>query len=158
MVAAASVGATDVHIDASQSPALFRLASERLNATFKPELDHKILTAISPSGVIAQAVFTDIVVGLRAELSLWANPVHGLWGRQLIRQVCKTAFIDFRCKRLHACTRVGNRQAQATLQKMGFVIEAHMERWYPDDDGLMFKMMLPNCRWLAPKRETNTDC
>ena len=37
-------------IDASQSPALFRLASERLQATYRAEWDHKILSVISPSG------------------------------------------------------------------------------------------------------------
>lgn len=138
-------------IDASQSPALFRLASERLQSTYRAEWDHKILSVISPSGVLAQAVFTDILVGVRAELSVWIEPEHGLAGRRFLRQVCKTAFVDFRCQRLHAVTKLGNRQVQALLQKMGFVVEAHLERWYPDDHGIMFKMMLPHCRWLARK-------
>ena len=138
-------------IDATQSSALFRLASEQLQATYRADWDHKILTVISPAGVVAQAVFTDIVVGLRAELHVWARADHGLCGRRLLRQVCKTAFIDFQCKRLHAVTRLGNRQAHAVLQKMGFVIEAHLQGWYPDDHGLMFKMLLPDCRWLTRK-------
>jgi hypothetical protein len=78
-------------IDASQSPALFRLASERLQGTYRADWDHKILSVISPKGVLAQAVFTDIVVGLRAELSMWIEPEHGLAGRRFLRQVCKAA-------------------------------------------------------------------
>lgn len=136
-------------IDATQNPALFRLASDRLRATYRADLGHKILSLISPSGVIAQAVFTDIVVGLRAELSMWAADQHGLAGRRLIRQVCKTAFIDFQCKRLHAVTRHGNRRAQDVMIKMGFVPEANLEGWYHDDHGVMFKMTLPMCRWLG---------
>lgn len=137
-----------MRIDVSQSPALFRYASDKLGGHYAHEFGHRIITAIGDHGIVAQAVFTSIRHGCKCELTLWAEPEHGLAGRQFLRQVCKSAFIDMQCKRMHAITAWNNRRAQAVLQKMGFVVEAHLERWFPDDHGLMFKLMLPHCRWL----------
>lgn len=146
-----------MHIDVNQSPALFELASKRLGGHYRKDLGHAILSAISPAGVVAQAVLTGICPGVKCELTLWAERDHGLAGRRLLRQVCHVAFIQFQCKRMHAVTGLNNRRAQAVLKKMGFEVEAYLEAWFGTDHGVMFKMMLPSAeRWLQPEK-THAD-
>ena len=137
-----------MHVDASQSPVLFELASERLGAIYRHDWNHRLISEISGGKVVAQAVFTGISPGTKCELSMWVEENHGLAGRQFLRQVFYTAFIDLKCKRLHAVTRMSNRRTQQILTKLGFVAEANLERWFADDHGVMFKMLLPDCRWL----------
>lgn len=141
-----------MHIDASQSPVLFELASERLGGTYRHDWNQRILSAIVDGKVAAQAVLTNICPGVKCELSMWVEREHGLAGRQFLRQLFYTAFIDLKCKRVHAVTRMHNPRARATLEKMGFVPEANLERWFDDDHGVMFKMLLPDCRWLKESR------
>jgi hypothetical protein len=140
-------------IDPSQSPALFKLASEKLGGHYCHEWNHRLLTVMSRSGVLAQAVFTGITPGVKCELSMWAEADHGLAGRRFARQICKSAFVDLGCKRMHAVTRESNTHTQVVLQKMGFVAEARLEAWFGHEHGLMFKMMLPNCRWLSQPKD-----
>lgn len=137
-----------MRLDGTQSTDLFKLASKRLHSMFRHEWGHRLISVFKGSQVIAQAVFTDIGYGVKCEVSIWADP-HGLAGRDFIRQVCKTAFIDFECKRLHAVARDRDARAQACLTTWGFTPEARLEAWFGDDHGIMFKLLAPQCRWLT---------
>lgn len=140
-----------MRIDASQSPALFLLASHRLGGHYRAELNHKLLTAISPAGVIAQAVFTGIAPGIKAELTAWARPDRGLAGRHFLRTVFDVAFRQWKCQRLHAVTRESNTTAQRALIDSGFLFEAPLKQWFGDEDGWMFRMLAHECQWLKEK-------
>jgi hypothetical protein len=137
-----------MRIDVSQSPALFALASERLGGHYRAELNHKLISVISPAGVLAQAVFTGIAPQIKAELTMWARPDRGLAGRLFLRTVFNVVFHQWQCKRLHAVTRESNLQAQRALNDAGFLHEATLRAWFGAEDGLMFRMLATECQWL----------
>ena len=83
-----------MHVDATQSPALFRLASERLGGHYTNDWGHKVLTLIGARGIVAQAVFTGTSPGIKFELTMWATRAMGLGGRQFIRSIFD---VGFRC-------------------------------------------------------------
>jgi len=141
-----------VHIDASQSPALFALASERLGGHYRHDWNHKVLTLIGERGIVSQAVFTGISPGVKAELTMWSDPARGLGGRHFIRTIFAVVFGyadgQWGCDRLHAVTRKSNVVAQKALLDLGFVFESSHEAWFRSEEGLMFRMLRRECRWL----------
>jgi RimJ/RimL family protein N-acetyltransferase len=141
-----------VHIDTSQSAALFKLANERLGGHFSHEKGHKVMTLLGQRGIESQAVFTNVHPGAKAELSLWAAGNRGLAGRRFMRAICRVVFGyadgQWGCARLHAVTRESNTRAQRALIGMGFTFEASLKNWFGDEPGLMFRMLRGECRWL----------
>lgn len=138
-----------MRVDASQSPALFKLASERLGGHYRSDWNHKILSFRSPThGVVAQAVFTGIAPGVKAELTVWSDPSRGLAGKTFLRTIFHIAFVQWECKRLHAVTRESNNAAQDALMAMGFLFEAPLRLWFGTEDGWMFRMLRTECAWL----------
>lgn len=137
-----------MRIDASQSPALFRLASARLGGHYRADWNHKILSAVTAKGIVGQAIFTGISPRRKAELTLWWDGDGSLAGRVFLHTVFDVAFHQWELVRLHAVTRESNNAAQAALQRAGFTFEASLARWFGDEDGWMFYMLRGSCPWL----------
>lgn len=141
-----------MHVDATQSPALFRLASERLGGHYRHEWNHKVLTLIGERGIVSQAVFTGISPGVKFELSMWAHRAIGLGGRHFIRSIFRVGFGladgQWRCQRATAITRASNADAQRALIKLGFTFETDLGRWFGAEDGMCFRMYREDCKWL----------
>lgn len=138
-----------MHVDATQSPALFRLASERLGGHYRHEWNHKVLTLIGTQGIVSQAVFTSISPEVKFELTMWAKPAaRGLGGRHFIRSIFQIGFIQWNCKRATAITRASNADAQRALIKLGFTFETPLRAWFGAEDGMCFYMLRHECRWI----------
>jgi len=137
-----------MHVDATQSPALFRLASERLGGHYRHELNHKVLTLIGARGIVSQAVFTGTSPGIKFELTMWATRAMGLGGRQFIRSIFDVGFRQWQCERATAITRASNAAAQRALVKLGFTFETDLGRWFGAEDGMCFRMYREDCKWL----------
>lgn len=137
-----------MHVDATQSPALFRLASERLGGHYRHELGHKVLTLIGERGIVAQAVFTGTSPGIKFELTMWAHRAMGLGGRHFIRTIFRVGFVEWKCLRATAITRASNADAQRALIKLGFTFETDLGRWFGAEDGMCFRMYREDCKWL----------
>lgn len=138
-----------MHVDATQSPALFRLASERLGGHYRHEWNHKVLTLIGTQGIVSQAVFTSISPEVKFELTMWAKPAaRGLGGRHFIRSIFQVGFMEWGCLRATAITRATNEKAQRALVQLGFTFETDLGRWFGAEDGMCFRMYREDCRWL----------
>lgn len=138
-----------MHVDATQSPALFRLASERLGGHYRHEWNHKVLTLIGERGIVSQAVFTGISPEVKFELTMWATPAaRGLGGRHFIRSIFHIGFIEWKCLRATAITRASNADAQRALIKLGFTFETPLKQWFGAEDGMCFYMLRHECRWI----------
>lgn len=137
-----------MHVDATQSPALFRLASERLGGHYRHELGHKVLTLIGARGIVAQAVFTGTSPGIKFELTMWAHRAMGLGGRHFIRTIFRVGFVEWKCLRATAITRASNADAQRALIKLGFTFETPLKHWFGAEDGMCFYMLRHDCRWI----------
>lgn len=137
-----------MHVDATQSPALFRLASERLGGHYRHELGHKVLTLIGARGIVAQAVFTGTSPGIKFELTMWAHRAMGLGGRHFIRTIFRVGFVEWKCLRATAITRATNEKAQRALVQLGFTFETDLGRWFGAEDGMCFRMYREDCKWL----------
>jgi RimJ/RimL family protein N-acetyltransferase len=131
-----------------QSPALFLLASEKLDGHYRHARGDKVLTSASAAGVHGQAIFTDVAPGIKAELSLWFDRRHASGGRTFLRNVFHVLFVEWDCRRATAVTRESNVDAQRALAKLGFKFEAALEAWYGDEAGWMFRLLREECRWL----------
>ena len=137
-----------MHVDATQSPALFRLASERLGGHYRHELGHKVLTLIGARGIVAQAVFTGTSPGIKFELTMWAHRAMGLGGRHFIRTIFRVGFVEWKCLRATAITRATNEKAQRALVQLGFTFETPLKHWFGAEDGMCFYMLRHDCRWI----------
>ena len=137
-----------MHVDATQSPALFRLASERLGGHYRHEWNHKVLTLIGSRGIVSQAVFTSISPEVKFELTMWAHRAMGLGGRHFIRTIFRVGFVEWKCLRATAITRASNAAAQCALVKLGFTFETDLGRWFGAEDGMCFRMYREDCKWL----------
>lgn len=144
-----------MHVDPSQSPSLFELASEKLGGHFRHERGDKVLSLLGQHGVAAQFVFSNVTPGAKCELSAWSDPERrGLGGRVLIRNAFDVAFRQWRCERVHAVARESNETSWRALMDMGFKFEAPMAWWFHDpvEDGWMFRMLRHECPWLQTER------
>lgn len=138
-----------MHVDATQSPALFRLASERLGGHYTHDWGHKVLTLIGSRGIVSQAVFTHTAPGIKFELTMWATPAaRGLGGRHFIRSIFRVGFMEWGCLRATAITRATNEKAQRALVQLGFTFETPLRSWFGAEDGMCFYMLRHECRWI----------
>ena len=142
-----------MHVDATQSPALFRLASERLGGHYRHDWNQKILTLIGTQGIVSQAVFTSISPEVKFELTMWATPAaRGLGGRHFIRSIFRVGFGladgQWGCQRATAITRATNEKAQRALVQLGFTFETPLKHWFGAEDGMCFYMLRHDCRWI----------
>lgn len=143
-------------VDLSQSPTMFELAREKMDAFFAYERGDRVITAVVDGSPIAQALYTYVDVGVKCELSGWVEPGKGdLIGRPWLRAMFEIPFIQWRCHRLTAVTKLSKPHVADQLMRLGFAVEAPLISWYagqaPDDepeDGLMFCMLRRNCRWI----------
>lgn len=136
-------------VDVSQSPALFELARARTGAFFHYERGDRVITAIHDGEPIAQALYSVVDPGVKCELSMWAARGRGAaLGRRWLAQVFEIPFVQWRCRRVTAITRLSNQCVSDQLMRLGFAVEAPLTDWYPDEDGLMFCMLRRQCRWL----------
>lgn len=132
----------------AQSPALFELASEKLGGFYRHEKGDKVLTASSEGRILGQAVFSDITIGVKTEISVWFDRNRGLAGRAFLKAMFQVAFREWHCIRVSAVTRESNVAAQRALVAMGFVFEAPLVAWFGNEPGWMFRMLRDDCAWL----------
>lgn len=136
--------------DVSQSPSLFELARENTGAFFHYERGDRVITAIHEGHPIGQALYSVVDAGVKCELSMWAEPGKAsILGRRFLRQVFEIPFVQWRCKRVTAITRLSNSCVTDQLIRLGFSVEAPLVDWFDDGDGLMFCMLRRDCRWLS---------
>ena len=136
-------------ISDNQHPEYFKYASKQLNGNYSPEKGHKVITCVRTNGpILAQAIFTSISPGVKAELTVWATQ-HGLAGREFFRAISRVVFEQWKCQRLTAITRASNANAHRGLMVMGFEFEAPLARWFGDEDGWCYRMFPEKCRWLT---------
>jgi RimJ/RimL family protein N-acetyltransferase len=141
-----------VKIINAQSLALFELASGKLGSLYRHERGDKILTAYGLRGILGQAVFSGIAVGMKAELGIWFERDRGLAGRRFLQAVFHVPFVEWNCIRVTAATRLSNVRAQIALTQMGFKFEAQLEAWFGDEPGLMYRMLRDECAWLKGRQ------
>lgn len=134
-----------------QSPELFITASVILGQDYRHELGHKVIAQVGAAGLLVLAVLTDIVPGMRAELTLWSRSSRGCAGRDFLRAVFGTVFNEWRCVRLSAVIAASNRPSHRGAVALGFVPEARLERWFGDEDGVIYRMYRERCRWIKEK-------
>jgi hypothetical protein len=64
-------------------------------------------------------------------------------------QACfRYAFIQCALKRVSAIVDERNTRSQRLLKKLGFTKEAELESMFGDSNGILFKMLKPQCRWI----------
>lgn len=131
-----------------QSPELFLTASALFEQDYRHELGHKVIAQVGHAGLLVLAVLTDIVPGIRAELTIWSRSSRGLAGREFLRAVFGVVFKEWRCLRLSAVIATRNRPSHRGAVALGFVPEARLERWFGDDDGVIYRMYRERCRWI----------
>lgn len=134
---------------AEQFPELFADASAKLGGHYSHERGHKIISALAPDGQpLAYAVFTGVGEH-KAEITVWAAGEHGLGGRRFLRAVFRTAFVQWKLKRLSAVIALSNRRSHDAARRLGFIPETPVRRWFGDEDGVLYLMFPEHCRWLG---------
>lgn len=135
-------------VSGEQRPEFFADASARLGGHFRHEHGHKIIAALASDGrPLAYAMFTGLGEH-KAELSVWSSGLHGCGGRSFLRAVFRTAFVQWRLKRLSAFIRASNRRSHDAARDLGFIQEATVQRWFGDEDGVLYLMFPEHCRWI----------
>lgn len=139
-------------VSGDQRPEWFALAGGLLGQDYRHDLGHKVITAVGADGKpTAFAVLTDVVPGMRAEVTVWAKRSRGLAGRAFLQAVFGTVFTQWRCRRLTAIVRKDNVPSVRAVVALGFHFETPLKAWFGDADGLCFYMLPADCRWLPSK-------
>lgn len=132
-----------------QRAEFFEDASRLLGGHFSHARGHKVIAYLADDGrALAYAVFTGLGEH-KAELTVWAEGLRGCGGREFLRAVFRTAFVQWRLKRLSAFIRVSNRRSHDAARDLGFIPEAQVSRWFGDEDGVLYFMFPEHCRWLG---------
>lgn len=130
-------------------PAHLQLANEKLGTNFNPTqvMWRTLLKAdLTPQAVI---IFSD--------WTPWCCEVSGV----VLEKGCVTRFFIHSCAeyafrhvgRVNAVVRADNKEVLALLPRLGFTQEAVLRQWYGEQDGVLFRMLRDQCKWLRNKHE-----
>lgn len=84
--------------------------------------------------------------GSNIELTIVSEP--GGLTRGVLRYVAQYAFGKLKCRRITVRTKRRNHHARAMAKRFGFKFEFPVNRYFADDDAIMFRMFPEDCRFL----------
>ena len=123
---------------------------ELLNKKLGIELNPKVVTWVAncddvaePLTVVAFSNWTPWT----CELTVWSTP-KGL-SRLFIRHCLEYPFIQANRRRVNAV--VSDPIVYDYLVRLGFTPEAVLKNWFGNKDGLMFRLLKEDCKWLKEK-------
>jgi RimJ/RimL family protein N-acetyltransferase len=133
-------------VDFSQNPEYLAWACEKLRVRFNPK-DVTWLAAVDSNGILAGVVVYSRHSTTNCEMSVVAANPRFLT-RRTLRAFFGYPFNQLGYLRVMAVTEHTNRHAADFLQRLGFVLEGYLRKWFGTADGLLMGMLKEECPWL----------
>ncbi len=130
-----------------QSPVLLDWAAKVLKVNFFPA-QCAWLTAVSGDEIQAVVIYHQISP-FNCEMSVASNGKKRWFSRQSANVWFGYPFRQMNMYRVTAVAEQDNFQSVNMLRKLGFVEEATLKNWFGNKDGIVFRMLKEECKWLT---------
>jgi RimJ/RimL family protein N-acetyltransferase len=134
-------------ITTEQNPAFLAWANAVLKVEFRPEHSAWITRLNpdrSPAAVVAYTRFSPY----NCEMSI-ATDGRARWASREFLRVCYSyPFGKLRLARVTGVVEEGNEKALELNRRLGHVQEATLRAWFGEKDGIVFRMLKSECRWI----------
>lgn len=85
----------------------------------------------------------------RSNVDITVAAEKGGLTRGVLRDVSKYVFDQLKCRRVTATIKRSNKRALKAAERFGFKYEGVLKRYFPDADGIQFRMLREDCRWIS---------
>ena len=131
-------------VDFEQKPEYLDFVNERIDTDF--DVRHARCIASVTDHILGVVVFSRFS-SYNCEWT--AASVTPMFLRPPFIQACfRYAFIQCNLHRISAIADASNTKSHRLLFKLGFVKECDLEQMFGANDGILFKMLKRDCRWL----------
>lgn len=131
----------------SQNPEHLKLAGEVLGRPFIPE-EVRWLSVVDAEGKFAGAVIYSRFTPWHCEVSAVVVNKH-MCQRKVLFDLFAYPFQQLGYKRLNCVIALNNVKSLKSALKLGFTPEAQLRNWFGDTDGVMFRLLKEECKWLV---------
>jgi hypothetical protein len=125
-----------------EDPAVVAWMERRLGVTFSHP--HIVRGFMTDDGKLLCAVLFNNYSGSNIDISVASRRIT----RGVLRYVARYVFAQLGCRRLTTITKKRNKHAQRMAARCGFKFESVARHFFPDDDGVVFRMLRDECRWM----------
>lgn len=134
-------------ISLAQEPAWLDWASEVLKVKFDPSAAAWIARLrgdATPHAVVVYTRFSPF----NCEMSI-ASDGDVRWGSREFMRVCYSyPFIQCNLNRITVVVEEDNERSLVMCRKLGHVQEGVLKQWFGTKDGIVFRMLKEECRWI----------
>ncbi len=129
--------------------AVTRWVEERTGVTFLPPYTNfGFLKGDRLVGGIVFHMWTSCDVQIGAALE------PGGINRRIIQGIARYVFLGEGCRRVTITTPASNLKAQEAAKRLGFKFECRKADFFPSEDGMAFRLLKSECRWLTDASRT----
>lgn len=131
----------------AQDSALLAFANAVLGVRFDPAQSSWISNLHedgSPSAVVVYTRFSTH----NCEMSIATDGSRKWATREFLRQCYRYPFIQMGLCRVTGVVEDGNERALRLNRALGHVEEARLKAWFGDKDGIVFRLLKDECKWL----------
>lgn len=122
-------------------------ANEVLGSNFIPTQSAWI-TRLMEDGAIAAVVIFNMFTEHNVEISVATDRTGKGATRDFIAVCYRYAFIQCKKRRVTFIVEVGNDLSLRMARKLGHAEEARLIGWFGKNDGIVFRMLREECRWI----------
>ena len=130
-----------------QDATMLEWASQRLKVKFEAG-NSAWLTNLSKDGEIQAVVVYTRFSPFNCEMSVASNGNRKWFSRECARAWFGYPFNQMKVRRVSAVTETSNLSSIRMLEKLGFVKEATLSNWFGDTDGVLYRMLEKDCKWI----------
>lgn len=130
-----------------QRPELLEFANRVLEVEFKPE-QCAWIGRLNPDGSPLAVVVFDRFSPFNCEMSIASDGTRKWFSREFVGVCFRYAFKQMGLKRVTVVVEETNAKSLKMCRQLGYVEEARLVQWYGDVDGIAFRMLKDECRWL----------
>lgn len=139
-------------IDFEQRAEYFQFASRVLDVEYEYGVDCKALAKLNEDGSIAAVAIFNNFHEHDLEISIASDGERKWLDRRFLRAVFGYPFKMLQLKRVTGIVEEDNTAALDMDQRLGFVQEGRLRKWFGDKDGIVFGMLAEECKWLKGKK------
>jgi RimJ/RimL family protein N-acetyltransferase len=130
-----------------QDVRLLAFASAVLNVRFDPAQSSWISNVQKDGAPLAVVVYTRFSP-YNCEMSIATDGGRSWATRPFLRECYRYPFVQIGLQRVTGVVEDGNESALRLNRKLGHVEEARLKAWFGDKDGIVFRLLKDECKWL----------
>lgn len=121
------------------------------NSVLGVHFDHgrcMTITALDEAGKILAVTVFNMFSEFNCEMSIATDGRKRWFSRQYAKQCYSYPFLQLGLRRVTGVAEEDNEAALNLNRKLGHVEEARLKHWFGAKDGILFRMLKEECKWL----------